>query len=1056
MHLFYRYIYLLYLLSISQGLVGQQIQDTLLWETGLSRVEALLDSAHYEAAEELLAPLQAEIISTGSPAWQARVLHSAGWLALDQARYEVAFRHFRQALQLTHGARGEQQAATAQAHNDLGQYYFLTGRPDSAWQQHQAALRIRLQVLGPQHDDTSDSYNNLGNILQNSGAHLEALEYYQQALRIRQRNHGRRHLQVAAALNNLGSALLSLDRLDAARSAFRESLNIRLAVLDDQHPLIGRSRLNLGNVFYEDRQLDSAVVYYESALQNARLHYPPEHPLLADLYENLGNCALQRSQLETAERLHRQALDIRSNNPSIDPVARAQSLLHLGDVYREKGDYPQALAYSQRGSAALEELLAPRHPLLANAWEKTGLTYLYLGHLEEARKLYQQVLNLRFETLGQYHPLVAGVYTNLGNIYWLQADYEESTKRYQIAMAIWNRLNNGHQAQQADLFSNIGNNHFEQEQWQEAIQAYRSALQLIITPAQPVKAALWRQIGLALDRQGRQQEALAAFVTARQLLQTAAGIEAAREVLYLDEAIGATLLHCYQKRGHTDTLQLALTLFDSSLSRLIRWQESFTQVAVRQQMTTYHYRLFSGIIEGQLLAWEQSSDSTHLWRAFALSEQSKNLRLREKWMNRPATISALAKRSPLALALDSNEATANALRQLLAAPRAILSFFSGRETLYWFYLDADRLQAGRLSDLADIQKRIGQLEAGITAYPQVGSRQKVYWDSVYTREARALYQLIWEPLTKAVALPEEIILVTDGSLSFLPFNVLLTEMPLRAMRYRSYPYLLRQHQFSYAYSVALLAQTLVRSEPTTGQGCLAIAPVFEGHQPPLAPLDYNAGEVRSLQKMIGATTLIGPEASLDTFLQLAPHYRILHLATHGISGIQLREYAYLAFSLVDESTPGRLYVRDLYELDLPADLVVMSACRSGVGTHLRGEGTISLDRGFTMAGARSVVSTLWPVNDAKTADFMVKFYDRLRKQNRKDAALRAVQLRYLRTASQEEAHPFFWAAYVPLGDMSALDLEGRFSLIAVTIGLMLLLVMGWVFRRFIRRRRNIS
>ncbi len=137
------------------------------------------------------------------------------------------------------------------------------------------------------------------------------------------------------------------------------------------------------------------------------------------------------------------------------------------------------------------------------------------------------------------------------------------------------------------------------------------------------------------------------------------------------------------------------------------------------------------------------------------------------------------------------------------------------------------------------------------------------------------------------------------------------------------------------------------------------------------------------------------------------------------------DYSYLAFAEVKDSIENELlYVRDLYNLQLNADLVVLSACETAQGELQRGEGIISLARAFAYAGAKSIVTTLWVVDDAASKDLMKEFYLQLRKgkakKNTKDAALQAAKLKLVDGKDAVRKHPFFWAGFIAVGDMSAI------------------------------------
>jgi CHAT domain-containing protein len=192
----------------------------------------------------------------------------------------------------------------------------------------------------------------------------------------------------------------------------------------------------------------------------------------------------------------------------------------------------------------------------------------------------------------------------------------------------------------------------------------------------------------------------------------------------------------------------------------------------------------------------------------------------------------------------------------------------------------------------------------------------------------------------------------------------------------------------------------------------------------LQPLAHSGEEVSGVQKMLGGDVFYGKDATEERFVQLAGGYRILHLATHGKANDEAADYSFLAFSEKKDSLENELlYVRDLYNLSLNADLVTLSACETGAGKLERGEGIISLARAFTYAGAKSIVTTLWSVQDERTKDLMLDFYRNLKKGMNKDEALRETKLAYLFKNNHAAAHPFFWAGVVAMGEMTPLFAE---------------------------------
>ncbi|MEL6651447.1 MAG: CHAT domain-containing protein, partial [Bacteroidota bacterium] len=202
------------------------------------------------------------------------------------------------------------------------------------------------------------------------------------------------------------------------------------------------------------------------------------------------------------------------------------------------------------------------------------------------------------------------------------------------------------------------------------------------------------------------------------------------------------------------------------------------------------------------------------------------------------------------------------------------------------------------------------------------------------------------------------------------------------------------------------------------------------------PLAHNQSEIRSLRQYFPARMFLSEQASEASFQQNASTYDIIHIASHALVNDQNPLYSHIRFSQeADSIEDGVLELAELFNLRLNAELVVLSACETGLGKLQRGEGILSLARGMSYAGANSVLTSLWQVNDASTADLMQRFYAHLDQGMSKDAALRNAKLDYLRESDQLGSHPYYWASFVPIGDMRPLDTNNW--IIPLLIGLVL-------------------
>jgi CHAT domain-containing protein len=224
-----------------------------------------------------------------------------------------------------------------------------------------------------------------------------------------------------------------------------------------------------------------------------------------------------------------------------------------------------------------------------------------------------------------------------------------------------------------------------------------------------------------------------------------------------------------------------------------------------------------------------------------------------------------------------------------------------------------------------------------------------------------------------------------------------------------------------------------------------MAPVF-ADDPSWPTLPYSEEEVQHIRRLVGGKAVLAGEATKGYFQAHARDYRILHLSSHAAADSS-GAGSWIAFA---GPTDQRLFLSELYAMDLPADLAVLSACETGLGRISGGEGVMSLARGFAFAGCQSVITTLWKVNHGATARIMAQLYEELAAGATKDAALRRAQLAYLQDPALDNIgrHSYYWSAFRQIGNAEAIALERRYPYFWWAIaGIVTLLAFLLIIRR---------
>lgn len=308
----------------------------------------------------------------------------------------------------------------------------------------------------------------------------------------------------------------------------------------------------------------------------------------------------------------------------------------------------------------------------------------------------------------------------------------------------------------------------------------------------------------------------------------------------------------------------------------------------------------------------------------------------------------------------------------------------------------------------------------------------------YSTNAAQYAQLGWQLYEKLVlpveaSLKNRVVIIPDGMLNVLPFEALLAAPAEKPERFHLHAYWGLQHAVSYSYSATLLRdmETPRTTAATATQKLLAIAPFAdlksELSEPEAAlrgafrPLPFSGEEAAAVARLRQGAVLKGEAATRTAVTKLLSSYQILHFATHAKANDQQGDFSFLVFwPEKGASEQPLLYVKDLYSMPLDAEMVVLSACETGIGELKTGEGTVGLARAFAHSGARSIVTTLWSVSDEKSKELMVYFYEFLAGGMTKDEALKRAKSKYLSQNTGSAAHPFFWSGFKLIGSRGAL------------------------------------
>jgi CHAT domain-containing protein len=327
-----------------------------------------------------------------------------------------------------------------------------------------------------------------------------------------------------------------------------------------------------------------------------------------------------------------------------------------------------------------------------------------------------------------------------------------------------------------------------------------------------------------------------------------------------------------------------------------------------------------------------------------------------------------------------------------------------------------RIDSAFLNNLKNFRLLLSDRNASENARMKFNNYQKIGFD---------LYKSLIEPVRKYL-ISDNLLISPDNILSYLPFETLLSsEYRGKEILYRKLNYFMNDYSISYTYSVTFMRE-LVNKKYKSMKEMIAFAPnysetintdsLFDKMEPDggiLFALPNAREEAEYVSGISGGSLYLNESAKESIFKAEAGNYNIVHLAMHTFLNDQNPMNSAMIFALgKDAPEDGLLHTYEVYGIPLRARMVVLSSCNTGSGILSTGEGILSLARGFLYSGSRSVVMSMWEIEDKSGTEVVKSFYNYLKKGESKSEALKKARHKYLKSAGQLRSHPYFWSAMV--------------------------------------------
>lgn len=992
--------------------------------------------------------------------------------------YKKALEYYNKSLILKEELFGNQSESVANTLNNIGNLYLSIPDYSKSLDFHYKSLEIRKKIFGENSLDAASSYNNIGivyrhlsdynaalwyftkssdiflksgrinislaknydnigNVYLNKTEFSKALIFYFKALKIKLDILGEKSLEVATSYNNIGIVYSDILEYDKSLEFFFKSIEIKIKILGTNSMEVAETYNNIGSVYEELNEIDIALEYYFKSLEIINIFFDDNSNLHATIYNNLGNLYNKKSEIDKALEYHIKSLNIKRNNVGEISSDVAFSYNNIANIYFDKNDFTKALEYYKKSLNIRKILVGEKSSDIATTSKNIGVAYLYLSDYKNAIFYFQKAIaSSLYDFHDTLNPLSIPKIENYNNWSIL------SNCLYYKSIVILGAK---------DLFPEITD--FER---------YTILLNNLLACD-----TLIRQVRNNISSQ---KDKLLLNQLTNKIYKLA--IEICFKLSNNFSDLSTSQIKNFQNLAFNLSEKNKASILMQSISQ----GKALKYSGIPDSLINKEQSLKNDIASYINLHNSANSDSiANIWKSRLFNANRSydslisyfeknypnyyNLKYNQNYIS-PAEISKL---------LNKNEA----MLSYTLTDTSLLTFFITKKEFKTFVVrvpDSLDLKIDfyrqSLSNLYLISKdKENNTNKTINYFLKEGYR---LYQILFPQE-------IQNELEKNKI--SNLIIIPDGHLTRLPFETLLTNNYQQenwngwdnVQYFSEIPYLIKKYNVSYNYSASLYKEMSEKQKNKTRQAkydWIGFAPVFEDEKisgniyksqrivemenqdrfDSISRQIFNGMYIRAIPgtkdevlsifdlyntKKKSAKVLTYQQAN-ETAIKLAEikDYKIIHLATHGAINEMFPELSAILLSQdstqktdslnvligdVAQQNEGFLYESEIYNLNLNASLVVLSACETGLGKISAGEGVIGISRAMIYAGADNLIVSLWAVNDIATKYLMIAFYnDLLKNKNQKkySKSLRFAKLEMIK----QGLIPYFWSPFILIGN----------------------------------------
>lgn len=1060
--------------------------------------------------------------------------YELGGIFFRKAKYDSAIEYYKKALSLCEKKYGVNNIYTANCYSFLGYSYLEKGEINAALPYCQRALKVFESSNGNIYF-AANVYHYIGTAYDKNEEYDKAISYYEKALAIRKTKEGKNEKEEAKLYRSIGRLYIVKTDFNEALKNLEKAFEIMERIgAQESRDFVGMCD-DICAYYFETGEFKTALEWNEKAYELLSKFYDYDIAMKGILLTNRGAVYRLMNNNEEAEKCYKMALEIALNIYGENSRKTATSYFNIADIYKLKGDYDRAISHYEKTIEIIKSLFGEKHDLVAKSYNSIGRIYRSKDDYDLALSYFNKAVEMYVSLFGENNRLTVQYYSDIGSIYSNKKQYQKAFEYYDKAYAIAENLPGDNTDLMADLFGSYSIIESAEGNREQAIEMEKIALELYKKKYGDLNTQTsnaYMQLAISYAGGLRTEEAIEYYKKAFE------GYRVNRNYASILSSLKMIIENArlYRLDEHPEFISETLELFSETLECSRFDLKSIKQEILFDFLPIYYYGVdFEAKNGNAQKAFEYSEslrsrgflDQIGTEAAFKLKditeaerEEAKHLLKQisdarnkmEAQMSLPAEEqnqnvtskasqdlfnaenklekleASIGKKNPKYAQLrNPKPVSAKAAQKWCGNGKVILEYVLKNPEMskaisseydekydfksYCIVITKKQIAAIPLDDNFDYAGAVTKLRENIIPKkPRKTPTPELVFEDVRNK----LYEKLIEPVVPYIKGKSQILIVPDGSLSFLPFDMLRKSKDGKMLC----------EQYAVSLSPSVSVSMIANASRAKELKMLAFGGAWydstlssEEHRRTFDGTDASRGKKRGFQTINFELKLENDAQRADIYKMIQENgpaeyfqqknlrwkdlpgtlselnslkgnvftrnkyceytqdnatefklkslsqdgtlakYPILHFACHGYFDKSFAELSSILFSEVSgklddtSSDDGYLTIPEVSLLNLNADMVCLSACETGLGEVKIGDGMIGLNRAFMVAGARHVGVTLWSVGDEETAEFMARMYKKIESGGMSyEQAYRRTKAEFQR--SEDYSHPYYWAAFV--------------------------------------------